>query len=147
ANSTPLVTATAPVSIPPLGSASTTSRTWCLAGSGRSGAIGSGGGGAVGGDLLGGRPRPQNSSAGGIAAAVLIVAAASGQAAGLVRRAGGGSGRSSGDNGAMAAEYSNTEAFRGARFTGADLTGARFRDCNLHQVKIVDSFLTDVNVS
>jgi len=47
----------------------------------------------------------------------------------------------------MAAEYDNTDAFRGASFTDVDLTGARFRSCDLRQVKIVDSFLTDVNMS
>ena len=47
----------------------------------------------------------------------------------------------------MAAEYSDTEAFRGASFTGADLTGAKFRDCDLRQVRIVDSWLIDVQVS
>jgi DinB superfamily/Pentapeptide repeats (8 copies) len=52
-----------------------------------------------------------------------------------------------GDNGAMAAEYDHTDAFRGASFTGADLTGAKFRDCDMRQVKIVDSWLVDVNVS
>lgn len=34
----------------------------------------------------------------------------------------------------MAAEYEQTEAFRGARFTRADLTGARFRDCDLSRL-------------
>ncbi|HEY3259090.1 MAG TPA: DinB family protein [Pseudonocardiaceae bacterium] len=47
----------------------------------------------------------------------------------------------------MAAEYQDTNAFRGASFTNADLTGAKFRDCDLRQVKIVDSWLVDVNVS
>jgi uncharacterized protein YjbI with pentapeptide repeats len=47
----------------------------------------------------------------------------------------------------MPAEYENTDAFRGARFTGADLTGATFRDCDLRRVKIVDSWLVDVSVS
>jgi hypothetical protein len=47
----------------------------------------------------------------------------------------------------MAAEYTDTDAFRGACFTGADFTGARFRDCDLRQVKIVDSWLVDVNMS
>jgi hypothetical protein len=51
------------------------------------------------------------------------------------------------DYGAMTAEYDHTEAFRGASFTGADFTGAKFRDCDLRQVKIVDSWLTDVSVS
>jgi hypothetical protein len=47
----------------------------------------------------------------------------------------------------MAAEQDNTDPFRGASFTGADFTGAKFRDCDLRQVKIADSWLTDVNVS
>jgi hypothetical protein len=47
----------------------------------------------------------------------------------------------------MAAEYRHTDAFRGARFTEADLTGAKFRDCDLRQVKIVGSWLVDVSVS
>jgi DinB superfamily/Pentapeptide repeats (8 copies) len=47
----------------------------------------------------------------------------------------------------MAVEYEHTDALRGASFTGTDLTGAKFRDCDLRQVKIVDSWLVDVNVS
>jgi DinB superfamily/Pentapeptide repeats (8 copies) len=47
----------------------------------------------------------------------------------------------------MTAEYDRTDAFRGASFTCADLTGARFRECDLRKVKIVDSWLIDVNVS
>jgi hypothetical protein len=47
----------------------------------------------------------------------------------------------------MAAEFENTDAFRGASFTGADLTGAKFRSCDLRRVKIVDSWLVDVNLS
>jgi hypothetical protein len=47
----------------------------------------------------------------------------------------------------MAAEYDHTDAFRGARFSEADLTGTQFRSCDLRQVKIVDSWLVDVNVS
>jgi DinB superfamily/Pentapeptide repeats (8 copies) len=47
----------------------------------------------------------------------------------------------------MAAEYEKTDAFRGASFTGADLSGAKFRDCDLRNVKIVDTWLTDVNIS
>jgi hypothetical protein len=38
-------------------------------------------------------------------------------------------------------------AFRGARFMVADLTGARFTDCDMREVKIVDSYLVDVDVS
>jgi uncharacterized protein YjbI with pentapeptide repeats len=44
----------------------------------------------------------------------------------------------------MAAEYDHTDAFHGASFTRADLTGATFRDCDLRQVKIADSWLVDV---
>ena len=47
----------------------------------------------------------------------------------------------------MAADYNGTDAFRGASFTSADLTGAKFRDCDLRQVRIVDSWLIDVQVS
>jgi DinB superfamily/Pentapeptide repeats (8 copies) len=47
----------------------------------------------------------------------------------------------------MAAENDNTDDFRGASFTGADFTGAKFRDCDLRQVKIADSWLSDVNMS
>jgi DinB superfamily/Pentapeptide repeats (8 copies) len=45
----------------------------------------------------------------------------------------------------MAAEYDYTDAFRGASFTHVDLTSAKFRDCDLRKVKIVDSWLVDVN--
>jgi DinB superfamily/Pentapeptide repeats (8 copies) len=44
-------------------------------------------------------------------------------------------------------EIDHTDKFRGASFTVADLTGARFRDCDLSSVKIVDSWLVDVNMS
>jgi hypothetical protein len=47
----------------------------------------------------------------------------------------------------MAADHGDAGSFRGANFTGADFTGARFRDCDLRQVKITDSWLTDVRVS
>jgi hypothetical protein len=47
----------------------------------------------------------------------------------------------------MTEKHANTAAFRGARFTAADLTGAQFRDCNLRGVKVSDSFLIDVNMS
>ena len=39
------------------------------------------------------------------------------------------------------------DRFRGAVLTGADFTGATFRDCDLRRVKVVDSWLVDVNVS
>jgi hypothetical protein len=47
----------------------------------------------------------------------------------------------------MPDEHDDTTAFRGAQFTGVDFTGATFRDCDLRRVKIVDSWLVDVNVS
>jgi hypothetical protein len=47
----------------------------------------------------------------------------------------------------VAANYDGTDAFRGASFTDADFTGASFRACDLRQVKITDSWLTDVRVS
>jgi hypothetical protein len=47
----------------------------------------------------------------------------------------------------MAADRDLTTALRGARIDGADLTGARLRDCELRQVKIVDSILVDVEIS
>jgi hypothetical protein len=47
----------------------------------------------------------------------------------------------------MAVEYEHTDAFRGASFTEADFSGAKFRDCDLRRVKIVDSFLVDVDMS
>jgi hypothetical protein len=52
-----------------------------------------------------------------------------------------------GHNAAMADEHDDTTALRGSRFTGADFTGSTFRDCDLRRVKIVDSWLVDVNVS
>src|ERR1051326_9143847 len=51
------------------------------------------------------------------------------------------------NNGTVTADYDRTDTFRGASFTDADFTGANFRDCDLHQVKITDSWLTDVRVS
>jgi hypothetical protein len=41
----------------------------------------------------------------------------------------------------------DNDAFRGARFMVADLAGARFVDCDMSRVKIVDSWLVDVDVS
>jgi hypothetical protein len=41
----------------------------------------------------------------------------------------------------------DTDAFRAANFTVRDLAGARFVDCDLSGVKIVDSWLVDVDVS
>lgn len=51
------------------------------------------------------------------------------------------------ENDAMADEFHDTDAFRGARFTSADFTGATFRDCDLRELKVVDSWLTNVNIS
>jgi hypothetical protein len=47
----------------------------------------------------------------------------------------------------MAVEHTDTDEFRGARFTSVDMSGARLRDCDLRGLKVVDSFLTDVNIS
>jgi hypothetical protein len=47
----------------------------------------------------------------------------------------------------MAVERRNTDVFRGARFADADFTGAEFRACDLRSVKVVDSWLVDVNLS
>jgi uncharacterized damage-inducible protein DinB len=47
----------------------------------------------------------------------------------------------------MPDEHDDTAAYRGAQFTGVDFAGATFRDCDLRRVKIVDSWLVDVNVS
>jgi len=44
-------------------------------------------------------------------------------------------------------ENGNNDAFRGASFAVADLTGAKFVDCDMSQVKIVDSWLVGVDVS
>jgi hypothetical protein len=40
-----------------------------------------------------------------------------------------------------------TDAYRGQRFTVADLTGARFVDCDFSRVKVVDSWLVGVDIS
>lgn len=47
----------------------------------------------------------------------------------------------------MGAEYSETDAFRGARFFDADLRGAEFRECDLRGARIAASWLTDVSLS
>jgi hypothetical protein len=44
-------------------------------------------------------------------------------------------------------DYNGTDAFRGASFTSADFAGTTFRDCDLSQAKITDSWLTGVRVS
>jgi hypothetical protein len=49
--------------------------------------------------------------------------------------------------GRVAEQYSDTDRFRGARFTGVDMSGATFRDCDLRGVKIVDAWLTGVSLS
>lgn len=57
----------------------------------------------------------------------------------------------------MTAEYRDTNEFRGASFThadlsgasftGVDLSGAKFRDCDLSRIKIADAWLRDVYLS
>jgi hypothetical protein len=47
----------------------------------------------------------------------------------------------------MADAQHDTDPFRAAQFTARDFTGATFRDCDLRKVKVVDSYLTDVNLS
>jgi uncharacterized damage-inducible protein DinB len=47
----------------------------------------------------------------------------------------------------MTADDENATPYRGASFTAADFTGAQFRDCDLSQVKITDSWLVDVRLS
>lgn len=44
-------------------------------------------------------------------------------------------------------QHTDTDAFRGARFTDADLNGVLFRSCDLRGMKVVDSWLMDVSVS
>jgi DinB superfamily len=52
-----------------------------------------------------------------------------------------------GDNDAMTANESSADEFRGVNFVSKDFTGATFRDCDLRQVKITDSWLVDVSLS
>jgi uncharacterized damage-inducible protein DinB len=47
----------------------------------------------------------------------------------------------------MAEEYGNTAAFRGARFTYADLSGVTIRDCDLSGLKVTGSLLDDVSIA
>jgi uncharacterized protein YjbI with pentapeptide repeats len=47
----------------------------------------------------------------------------------------------------MTADDSSAGEFRGASFMSKDFTGATFRDCDLRQVKITDSWLVDVSLS
>jgi hypothetical protein len=47
----------------------------------------------------------------------------------------------------MSIDDHNGDDFRDGRFTEVDLSGARFRSCDFRGVKIVDSWLTDVDVS
>ncbi|MET8336088.1 DinB family protein [Streptosporangium canum] len=42
---------------------------------------------------------------------------------------------------------SDAQDLQGSSFTGADLTGSRFRDCDMRQVRIISSVLVDVSVS
>lgn len=43
--------------------------------------------------------------------------------------------------------FQDTDEFRGATFTGADLSGTRFRDCNFTGAHLGDSWLVDVEMS
>lgn len=47
----------------------------------------------------------------------------------------------------MPAEHTRTDAFRGARFSAVDLSGATFRDCDLTGARIVSSMVADLRVS
>ena len=47
----------------------------------------------------------------------------------------------------MADEYTKTDKFRGATFTGLDFRGVTFRDCDMSNLKIAASDLVDVNIS
>ncbi len=47
----------------------------------------------------------------------------------------------------MTNEDATPSTFNGARLTGVDFSGAVLRDCDLSNVKIVDSWLVDVNMS
>ena len=46
----------------------------------------------------------------------------------------------------MTGQYEHTDEFRGARFTGVDLTGATFRECDLSRVRIIGANLVDVSI-
>ena len=47
----------------------------------------------------------------------------------------------------MTAEYTHTNAFRGATFSDVDLSGASFRDCDLSRVRISSSLVTELHIS
>ena len=47
----------------------------------------------------------------------------------------------------MGDESTNTDKFRGARFTSVDFSGVTFRDCDMRNLKIAASDLIDVNIS
>jgi uncharacterized damage-inducible protein DinB len=47
----------------------------------------------------------------------------------------------------MAADYTSTDAFRGASFHGVDLSGATFRDCSLAGARITGSDIGGLRVS
>lgn len=47
----------------------------------------------------------------------------------------------------MTSEYTDTDEFRGARFTSLDFSGVVIRDCDVRNLKIVDSHLVGVNIS
>ncbi|GAA3247384.1 DinB family protein [Pseudonocardia petroleophila] len=47
----------------------------------------------------------------------------------------------------MSSDHDRTDAFRGARFTRSDLSGATFHDCDLRGARITGSFLDGLSVS
>lgn len=47
----------------------------------------------------------------------------------------------------MAKDLSDTDEFRGARFTHVDLTGATFRDVDLTEARILDAMLVNTDIS
>lgn len=47
----------------------------------------------------------------------------------------------------MTGEYTDTDAFKDAKFTDCDATGMRFRDCDLRDVKITSSLMSGMRLS
>ncbi len=47
----------------------------------------------------------------------------------------------------MSSDHDRTDAFRGARFTRSDLSGATFRDCDLSGVRVAGSWLDGASLS
>jgi hypothetical protein len=55
--------------------------------------------------------------------------------------------RRNGHNSDVSEEHQDTDRFRGARFTRADLRDIVIRDSDLRGLKVTDSMVTDVNIS